>query len=93
MKIYALILSVCSFIVFFLRFFYSEAMENVSHILNRLFNSHINGSDAKNIVYFYTMLSILTGYFIMHKHVLFKIISILLIALNVLLLVFSLQRF
>lgn len=52
MKIYALILSLCSAAVFFLRFFYSEAVENVSYNLNLLSNSPIKGSDAKNIVYF-----------------------------------------
>jgi drug/metabolite transporter (DMT)-like permease len=93
MKFYVLILSVCSFAVLFLRFFYPEAVENVSHGLNRLFNSHINGSDAKNIIYFYPMLSIFISYFISYRHVTFKIIYILLIALNVLLLIFSLQRF
>jgi hypothetical protein len=93
MKFYILILSVCSFAVLFVRFFYSEAVENVSHDLNRLFNSHLNGSDAKNIIYFYPMLSIFISYFINYRHVIFKIIYILLIALNVLLLVFSLQRF
>lgn len=93
MKIYVLILTVCSFSVLFLRFFYFETIENISHNLNRLFNSHINGSDAKNIIYFYPMLSIFISYFIHYSHVIFKIIYILLIALNVLLLVFSLQKF
>ncbi len=93
MKIYAMVLSVCSIVVFSLRFFYFQAVENVSHNLNLLFNSHINGSDAKDVVYFYPLLSILISRFIIYKHVLFKIIYILLIALNILLLIFSLQKF
>lgn len=93
MKIYALILSLCSAAVFFLRFFYSEAVENVSYNLNLLSNSPTKGSDAKNIVYFYPMLSILISYFIVYRHAIFKIIYILLIALNVLLLLISLQKF
>lgn len=93
MKIYALILSTCAIIVFFLRFFYSETAGNVSHNLNELFNSHINDSDAKNIVYFNSMLSMLINYLIFYKHVVFKVIYILLIAINIMLLLFSLKQF
>ncbi len=93
MKVYALILSLCSLVVFFLRFFYSQEVENVSHNLNLLFNSQLNGSDAKNIIYFYPMLSIFISLFINYRHIIFKAIYILLIALNVLLFIFLLQKF
>ncbi len=93
MKIYVLTLSVCSLAVLFLRFFYSESVENVSNNLNRLFNSHLHDSDAKNVIYFYPMLSIFISYFINYRHVIFKMVYVLLIALNLSLLLFSLQKF
>jgi hypothetical protein len=93
MRIYALTLTISSLAIFILRIFFPDLSINVSHNLNLIFNSNINIRDAKNLVYFYLMSSMLLNYFIFHKHIIFKGIYCLLITINILLIIFYLKQF
>ncbi|GAA5090324.1 hypothetical protein GCM10023210_16260 [Chryseobacterium ginsengisoli] len=93
MKIYALTLTLSTLIIFLLRIFYIDSSNNISHNLNLLFDSNINGRDAKSFIYFYLMLSMILNYLVFHKLWMFKAIYCLLICINILLIVFSLNQF
>lgn len=93
MKPYAVTLLISVTIIFILRIFYADTSVNVSHNLNLFSVSEIKPQDAKSFIYFYLMVTMLLNYAIFHKHIIFKLIYCLLIALNILLIIFSLKQF
>jgi len=93
MKPYAVTLLISTSIIFILRIFYADTSVNVSHNLNLFSASEIKPQETKSFIYFYLMIIMLTNYVIFHKHILFKLIYCLLIALNILLIIFSLKQF
>lgn len=93
MKPYAVILLISVTIMFILRIFYADTSVNVSHNLNLFLASEIKPQEAKSFIYFYLIGTMLTSYVIFHKHILFKLIYCLLIALNILLIISSLKQF
>ncbi len=93
MKLYALTLAISITILFILSFFYSDSVVNVSHNLNLFSASEINIRETKSFIYFYLIGATLLNYVIFQKHILFKLIYCLLIVLNILLIISSLQQF
>ncbi len=88
MKIYASALIVSSAAVLFLKIFWDGSSVNLSHHLNLLFDADTEGTDAQHLVYFFVTGELLLNYLIFHRHILFKILYCLLIAINVLLMYF-----
>lgn len=93
MKPYAITLLISVSIISILRIFYADISINLSHNLNLFSASEINPRETKNFIYFYLMITILINYAIFHKHILFKLVYCLIIALNILLILFSLKQF
>jgi hypothetical protein len=93
MKPYAVTLLISITIIFILRIFYSDSSLNISHNLNLFSASEIKPREAKSFIYFYLMVTMFLNYLIFHKHILFKLIYCLLIALNILLIISSLKQF
>ncbi len=93
MKPYAVTLLISISIIFILRIFYADTSVNVSHNLNLFSVYEIKPQEAKSFIYFYLMVTMLVNYLIFHKHILFKLVYCLLIALNILLIISSLKQF
>ncbi|ATN04668.1 hypothetical protein CRN76_04245 [Chryseobacterium indologenes] len=91
MKPYAVTLLISATIIFILRIFYEDSSANISHNLNLFSASEINPQEAKSFIYFYLMITILGNYLIFHKHIVFKLVYCLLIALNILRIISSLK--
>ncbi|PWN62605.1 hypothetical protein C1634_007455 [Chryseobacterium viscerum] len=93
MKPYALTLAVSIPIIFIVIIFYPDSATNLSHNLNLFSVSEIKPQETKSLVYFYLMGAVFLNYAIFHKHILFKLVYCLLIALNILLIITSLKQF
>lgn len=88
MKIYASALIISSAVLLFLQILWPGSSMNLSRHLNNLFDGNIDPTDAANLIYFFTTGELMLNYLIFHKHILFKILYCLLIAIDILLIVF-----
>ncbi|MBP1164792.1 putative membrane protein [Chryseobacterium sp. PvR013] len=93
MKPYAVTLLISITIIFILRIFYSNSIVNLSHNVNLFSASEIKAQEVKTLVYLYLAGLVFLNYLIFHKHILFKLVYCLLIALNILLIISSLKQF
>lgn len=93
MKIFRLIHSIAVLIIFALFFLNSASANNVSHNLNLLFSSNLNSRDGKNLLYFFSGLSLLISYFMVGENKIFKGIYFLLILISIVLILFSIKQF
>lgn len=93
MKKYRLIHSLSTLLIFIIKIFYPQSVKNVSNNFNQLFNSAINEGDAKNLVYFIIMLSVMINYFMFDKHKIFIALYYFLIAFNIFFIIFCLKQF
>ena len=93
MRIYPLIQLSTVVIISILKIFYTNSVINLSYNLNLVSVSPVSIEDVKTFIYVYLMGSIGLNYLIFHKHIVFKIIYCLLIALNILLIICLLNKF
>lgn len=93
MRIYPLIQLSTVVIISILKIFYTNSVINLSYNLNLVSVSPVSVEDVKTFIYVYLMGSIGLNYLIFHKHIVFKIIYCLLIALNILLIICLLNKF
>jgi hypothetical protein len=93
MRIYPLIQLSTVVIISVLKIFYTNSVINLSYNLNLVSISPVSIEDVKTLIYVYLIGSIGLNYLIFHKHIVFKIIYCLLIALNILLIICLLNKF
>ncbi len=93
MRIYPLIQLSTVVIISVLKIFYTNSVINLSYNLNLVSISPVSIEDVKTLIYVYLIGSIGLNYLIFHKHIVFKIIYCLLIALNILLIICLLNMF
>jgi len=93
MKKYRLVHSLSTLLIFIIKIFYPQSVKNISHNVNRLFNSTISEGDAKNLVYFIIMLSVIINYFMFDKHKTFIALYYFLIIFNIFFIIFCLKQF
>jgi hypothetical protein len=92
MRIYPLIQLSTVVIISVLKIFYTNSVINLSYNLNLVSISPVSIEDVKTLIYVYLIGSIGLNYLIFHKHIVFKIIYCLLIALNILLIICLLNK-